>query len=328
MHKLPSVYPMVAVAGMVTGVWLLGVCPAACAEDGDAIAIVDGRSISKRRLVETLMESHGLTVMQQLIALELAKGETGRLKLRVSDADVEQEYSRALARIAPEADEVGKPLSAEERQKSLENMLQQKGVTMSEFRLAMERNAHLRKAVEHGFQVTEPTVREEFARLYGEKVEVRHIQIGDVNGLHEALNRLDKGEDFAEVAKLVSQNAESSASGGLLAPFAFNDESIAPVLREAAFSLKPGEVSKPIRVTRWWHILKLERRVPATEARFEGAREKVEQSLRDRVIPQEMNKLLTTLYQKAQIRVLDSNLKQKYDKLVKENAGLDANTGP
>jgi parvulin-like peptidyl-prolyl isomerase len=307
---------------------LAGVCPVTGADDGDAIAIVNGQPIGKRRLVETLMESHGLSVLQQLMALELAKGETVRLKVPVNAADVEREYGRALAKIAPDVDELGKPLSDEERQKSLDNMLQQKGVTMSEFRLAMERNAHLRKAVEHGFQITEPTLREEFARLYGEKVEVRHIQIGDVNGLHEALNRLDKGEDFAAVTKLVSQNAESAASGGLLAPFAFNDENIAPVLREAAFSMKPGEVSKPIRVTRWWHILKLERRIPATEVRFEDVHEKVEQALRDRVIPQEMNKLLAALYQKAQIRVLDSNLKQKYDKLVKNNAGLETNTGP
>jgi foldase protein PrsA len=312
-----------------TGAALLaGVCPVAGADDGDAIAIVNGQPIGKRRLVETLMESHGLSVLQQLMALELAKGETARLKLHVTDVDVEREHSRALAKIAPNADEFGKPLSDEERQKSLENVLQQKGLAMSEFRLAMERNAHLRKAIEHGFQITEPTLREEFARLYGEKVEVRHIQIGDVNGLHEALNRLDKGEDFAAVAKLVSQNAESAANAGLLAPFAFNDENIAPVLREAAFSMKPGEVSKPIRVTRWWHILKVERRIPATDAQFEEARDKVEQALRDRVIPQEMNKLLAALYQKAQIRVLDSNLRQKYDKLVKENAGLEGNTGP
>ncbi len=302
--------------------------PAARADDGDALVIVNGQPISKRRVVDVLLESHGLGVMQQLIALELAKEETRRLKLSVGEADIERENVRALERIAPQANAAGKALTPAERRQSLDGLLREKGLTLVEFRLAMERNAHLRKAVEQGFEVTEATLREEFARLYGEKVEARHIQVGDVNGLHEALNRLDQGHDFAEIARTVSENQETAANGGLLAPFAFNDEAIAPVLREAAFSLKPGEVSKPIRVARWWHIVKLERRLPAADVTFEAVRDQVEQALRDRVLPQEMNRRLTALFQKAQIRVLDSKLKDQFERLMRENATPDATPAP
>ena len=301
---------------------------AARADDGDALVIVNGQPLSKKRVVEVLLESHGLSVMQQLIALELAREESRRLKLSVSDADIERENERAMERIAPSTGSDGKALTAEERRQSLDGLLREKGLTLVEFRLAMERNAHLRKAVEHGFEITEATLREEFARLHGEKVEVRHIQVGDVNGLHEALNRLDQGHDFAEIARTVSENQESAANGGLLAPFAFNDEAIAPVLREAAFALKPGEVTKPIRVARWWHILKLERRLPAADVTFDAVRTQVEQTLRDRVLPQEMNKRLATLFQKAQIRVLDSKLKDQFDRLMRENAATGAAPAP
>jgi foldase protein PrsA len=293
--------------------------PPARAQDGDAIVIVNGHPISKRQMTDVLIEAHGLPVMQQLIVLELAKEESRRLNLRVTDADVDREFQRALAKIAPEVDAQGQTLNEQEKRQSLEMLLQQKGLTLTEFKLGMERNAHLRKVVEHSFRSDEATLREEFARLYGEKVEVRHIQVGDVNGLHEALNQLDKGTDFAQVVAAVSQNAETAANGGLLKPFAFNDDSVAPVLREAAFSLKAGEVSKPILVGRWWHILKLERRNPSTDARFEDVREQVEQSLRERAIPQEMNRLITGLFQKADVKVLDSNLKRKFEKLLKED---------
>jgi len=296
----------------------------ACAQDGDAIAIINGHPITRRQMVDLMMEAHGLPTLQQLIVLELAKEETARLKIRVAPDDVQREFERALSRIAPQVDAGGQALSETEKLKSLEMLLQQKGLTLAEFKLGMERNAHLRKLVERDFQVAEATLREEFARLYGEKVEVRHIQAGDVNALHEALNQLDKGGDFAEIARRVSQNTETAANGGLLAPFAFNDENIAPVLREAAFSMQPGEVSKPIRVGRWWHILKLERRLPATGVRFEDVREQVEQALRDRVVPEEMNRRITELYQKADVRVLDAELKRKYEKLVKENLALEA----
>ena len=314
------------------GVLLLGAAlwpvPVAAAQDGDAVAIVNGQPISKRRMVDVLMEAHGLQVMQQLIVLELAKEETRRLKLRVTQADVDREYEQAVAKIAPPADAGGKTLTEAEKQQSFELLLQQKNLTLTEFKLGMERNAHLRKVVEGELHVDEATLREEFSRLYGDKVEVRHIQVGDASALHEALKQIEDKADFSGIARRVSQNAETAPSGGLLPPFAFNDESVAAVLREAAFAMKPGEVSKPIRVGRWWHILKLEQRIPATGTRFEDVRGQVEQTLRDRVIPQEMNRLITSLFKKAQIRVLDGKLQPKFEKLLKENLSADPTGTP
>lgn len=300
----------------------------AWAQDGDAIAIVNGRPIPRRKLVDVLLESHGLPIMQQLIALELAKEETARLKLTVTEVDVEREFRQALAKIAPGVDAQGQGLTDAERQQALEKLLEQKGLTLREFRIGMERNAHLRKAVEQTFRVDEATLREEYARLYGEKVETRHIQVADINGLHEALNQLDKGADFAEIARRVSQNVETASRGGLLEPFAFNDEAIEPVLREAAFALRPGEVSKPIRVGRWWHLIKLERRLPTSGAPFEDVRADVERALRDHAIPEQMNRLITELFRRADVKVLDTELKRKFDQLMKENAAAESATAP
>ncbi len=306
---------------------LAGAGPAR-AQDGDAIAIVNGKPISKRALVKVLMDGYGLQVMQQLIVLELAKEETARLRLKVTAADVETEYRRALDQIAPPAKD-GVALTEDEKRQSLEFMLQQKGVSMPEFMLGMERNAHLRKVVERDFKVDEATLREEFARTYGEKVEVRHIQVGDVAGLHQALRLLEAKTDFADVARQTSQNPESAARGGLLEPFAFNapDEQIAPALREAAFAMRPGEVSRPIKVGRWWHILKLERRIPPADAHFADVRDEVERQLRDRVIPERMNALVTELFRRAQIRVLEPELKKKFEELLRKNAEAEAAGG-
>ncbi|MEW6250693.1 MAG: peptidylprolyl isomerase [Planctomycetota bacterium] len=301
--------------------------PVTFAQDGDAIALVNGNPISKRKMVAALLEAHGIQMLQQFIVLELAKEETARLSLRVSPAEIEQEFQRALDQIAPPADEKGKPLTQAERLQALELLLQRKGVSMTEFRLGMERNAHLRKAIAQGLRIDEALLREEYARLYGEKVEVRHIQVGDIAGLHAALNRLNRGEDFAEVARTVSTNAESAGQGGLLPPFTFKDEEVAPVLREAAFALQPGETSRPVLVGRWWHILKLERRLPSGAARFEDVRDKVEESLRDRVLRREMNARITELFKKANVRILEPGLKERYEKTLRESTLIEP-TGP
>jgi parvulin-like peptidyl-prolyl isomerase len=292
--------------------------------DGDALVIVNGKPIARQQVVEMLMQTHGLQVMQQLIALELAQQETRRRGLEVTAADVQEQTRRAVEEIAPSHDAAGVALGDAEKRQALELVLRQKGLTMPEFTVAMERNAHLRKAVEQEFRVDEPTLREEFARTYGEKVEVRHIQVhaNDTRALQEALDLLARGADFSEVARRISVNPETAArGGGLMEPFTFTDQTLPAVLREVAFRLAPGAVSTPTQVESMIHILKLERRIPPTEARFEDVRAKVEARLRERVLRQRMNELMLKIFEEAKIRVLDPNLKREFEELRKQSAG-------
>jgi parvulin-like peptidyl-prolyl isomerase len=186
----------------------------------------------------------------------------------------------------------------------------------------MERNAHLRKLVEKDLRITEETLREEFARRYGARVVVRHIQIlqRDSRGLNEALELLARGSDFADVAQQLSRNADTAARGGEMDPFTFDDPEIPAAIREAAFSLKEGGVSNPVLAGQFLHILKLERRIPTDQTRFEDKREALEASIRERAIPQAMAKLATDLFQTAKVSVLNSKLRPKYEEFLQGGA--------
>jgi foldase protein PrsA len=290
------------------------------AADGDALAVVNGQPISRKEVVDKLIETHGLAVLQQMIALDLAKQETQRRGLTVTAADIQDQFDRALAEIVPTSDAQGVALTPESKQQALERILQERCLTMPEFRMAMERNAHLRKLVESDFTVDESTLREEFARLYGEKVEVRHIQLAanDTRALNEALDELSHGTDFAEVARRISINQESAARGGLMEPFTFTDKDIPAALRDYAFSLSVGQVSAPLQTGQYVHILKLERRIPPSDVKFEDVRLEVERQLRARVERKKMNELITRLFQQAKIRVLDPKLKVDFEKLLED----------
>lgn len=307
-----------AAAGLLAA--LVPLAAPLAAGETDPLVIVNGRELSRKKVVDLLMEVRGLEVMQQLITLELAKQETRRLGIEVTDADVQEQFRRAVDEIAPATDANSVPLDEAGKRRALETVLQQRCLTMPEFMIAMERNAHLRKAVEKDFQVDEATLREEFARTHGEKVEVRHIQVpaSDTAALHEALDLLGRGVDFAEVARRVSTNPRTAARGGLMTPFTFNDEAIPAALREVAFSLSPGEVSAPTLTGKYLHILKLERRIPPADVRFEDVRDEVERQLRERVIREKMNALITRLFQQAKIRVLDRKLRRRFEELLKE----------
>lgn len=292
------------------------------ADDGDAVAIVNGHPISRGEMIDILIEAHGVEVLQQLIILQVAKQETRQRGLRVTKADVEAEFQRSLDRIAQEAGLSPEQATEKNKRDALQAVLNERGISMSEFMIGMERNAHLRKLVEKDLRITEETLREEFARTYGEKVLVSHIQIprNDNRGLNEAIDLLARGADFADVARRLSKNRETAVRGGEMEPFTFDDPDIPEGLREVAFSLKPGGVSSPVLTGQYFHILKLRGRIPPESVRFEDkrVRKNVEQSLRKRAIPRAMARRAVDLFKEAKIRVLDSTLRPRYQKFLEE----------
>ncbi|MFQ5806422.1 MAG: peptidylprolyl isomerase [Phycisphaerae bacterium] len=291
-------------------------------DDGGAVAIVNGHPISRVKMMEVLIDARGVEVLQQLIILQLAKQETKQRGLRVTRADVDAEFQTALTRIAKNAGMIGEYATEKNKRAALQEVLDERGISMAELMVGMERNAHLRKIVAKDLRITEQTLREEFARTYGEKVKASHIQIDqrDARGLNEALDLLGRGAEFAAVARRLSKNPETAARGGEMEPFTFDDPEIPPALREIAFSLKPGEVSSPVLAGQYFHILKLECRIPTDNVRFEDKRAEVEQNLRERAIPQAMAKLAMQLFKQAKIRVVDSKLRPKYQEFLRRGA--------
>lgn len=73
--------------------------------------------------------------------------------------------------------------------------------------------------------------------------------------IDEILGRIEKGEDFAAVAKEVSQDPGSAKQGGDLG--FFGRGVMDKAFEESAFNLKKGEVSKPVKSAFGFHIIKV-----------------------------------------------------------------------
>jgi len=72
----------------------------------------------------------------------------------------------------------------------------------------------------------------------------------------EILKMAKEGKDFAELAKEYSEGA-TRETGGLLGEFK-KDDMVEP-FSEAAFSMKEGEISDPVRTQFGWHLIKVEK---------------------------------------------------------------------
>ena len=73
--------------------------------------------------------------------------------------------------------------------------------------------------------------------------------------IEKILERIKKGEDFAELAKEYSEDDNTAASGGDLGVFSLGD--LVPEFEKACLELKPGEVSGIVETEYGFHIIKM-----------------------------------------------------------------------
>jgi peptidyl-prolyl cis-trans isomerase D len=74
--------------------------------------------------------------------------------------------------------------------------------------------------------------------------------------IQDLAERIKKGEDFAKLATEQSDDPGSKNQGGELP--AFSPGTMVKEFEQAAFAMKPGEVSVPVRTSFGWHLIKVE----------------------------------------------------------------------
>ena len=116
-------------------------------------------------------------------------------------------------------------------------------------------------------EVTDEEVRTAFEEdpqgQYGEKVVVRHILTENRGDANRAIDRIEDGEDFSEVAQDMSADPGSAQQGGELGEVARG--MTVEEFDEAAFSAEVGELVGPVETDFGFHVLEVTEEVPATE---------------------------------------------------------------
>ena len=93
-------------------------------------------------------------------------------------------------------------------------------------------------------------------QVSGEKeVRARHILVPTEEEAKAIKAELDKGADFAKLAKEKSKDP-GAADGGDLG--FFTKEQMVPEFSAVAFALEPGKISDPVKSQFGWHVIKVE----------------------------------------------------------------------
>jgi len=107
------------------------------------------------------------------------------------------------------------------------------------------------------FDTTEEAVKARYILIKPEpEVPLVKREADALKQITDARKRIvDDGEDFAEVAKEVSEDPGSAPNGGDLG--CFGKGQMVPEFEEAAFSLEKGEVSQPIKTDFGYHLIQV-----------------------------------------------------------------------
>ena len=133
----------------------------------------------------------------------------------------------------------------------------------------------------------------------GEKVRAFQIVTPDLERAREVKGRLEKGEDFSELAKAFSIGPEAVRGGdlGLIAR-----ETMPEPLDRTLFSLRPGKTGPIVKSAYGYHIFRIAERQPAHARSFDQCRQDILDFLRAQKEEEAFRAWLNALKMKAVVK--------------------------
>jgi peptidyl-prolyl cis-trans isomerase C len=136
-----------------------------------------------------------------------------------------------------------------------------------------------------------------------ERVRARHILVQTEKEAKDVLARLSKGEKFEDVAKQVSLDGSKDYGGDL---GYFSAEEMVPEFSKAAFALKVGDISQPVKTDYGWHVIKLEDRKQGGAQPYD----QVKAGIKAVLMRKKVQDTVTELRKVAKIEIIDPDLKK------------------
>jgi len=126
----------------------------------------------------------------------------------------------------------------------------------------------------------------------------------------EALQkRAAKGEDFAALAKENSEGP-SAKDGGELGYFA--QKQMVKPFADAAFALKPGEVSDVVETRYGYHVIKVEDKRAAGKVPLSEVKDRIRESLQQQKVGEAVRGILSQLQKDAKIKGMGEKTAQAH----------------
>jgi parvulin-like peptidyl-prolyl isomerase len=233
----------------------------------ETVAVVRGENIAMKQLLEELLDVHGAKLLDDMVTRSLVAQEWKRLGITFSELEMAQRIDQEIALRRKELEAQTGTADA------FEAFLSFHGHSTESFRELLRTNENFANQIrlEHWFVLV---------RMTQDKVEVQHLLLDTEAAAAEALEKIQKGADFAKLAMETSGDSLTAKTGGKLPTFIKGMSSLGLEFDEAAFALRnPGDLSGVVKSQAGYHVIKLLSKTPGTKGSYETLRPQVLQAL-------------------------------------------------
>lgn len=241
----------------------------ALAEDGDVMLKIDGEQITRaevKAIWKSIVpgeKSPPFSSLDETVRQNVLRGIVGEHLL----------YNKAMDSNIDESPQVQEKLEALRKKTVIEAFLDKKAAS----------------------RVSATDIKQEYEKLKQEasgeqEVRARHILVEDEETALTLLERLEEGDDFADLAKELSTDKASAVAGGDLGYF--TKDKMVDNFANAAFALEEGEISDPVQSEFGWHVIKVTDKRAKKIAPFIDKRDEIEKRLRAKALSDYINQLV------------------------------------
>ncbi|MCP4690176.1 MAG: peptidylprolyl isomerase [Desulfobacterales bacterium] len=132
------------------------------------------------------------------------------------------------------------------------------------------------------------------------EIKARHILVKNEEEAKEIRTALDNGGVFEDLAKEKSVGPSKDKGGDL---GWFGKGRMVPAFEEAAFAMKKGEISQPVKTRFGWHIIQVEDSRPAAAKPLEQAKAQIHSSLLQEKTKAAMKEIRERLEKEVKIEI-------------------------
>lgn len=239
----------------------------------ETVASVDGNKITSDDLYEILSSQYGSSVVDTLITNKVIELEADKQGVKVSKQEIDEELATFIESYGGED--------------SFNSALESRGITLEDFKNDIEIYLLTKELMSKDIEVTDEDIeayfeenKEDFKQA--EEVRASHILVEDEATAKEVLEKINAGEDFADLAAEYSTDSTAENGGDL---GFFGTGKMVEAFETAAFALDIDEVSDVVETKYGFHIIKVTDKKEAAEAVFEDNKDEI----KDILIEEEMN---------------------------------------
>lgn len=256
----------------------------------ETVAKVEGEKITKDELYDVLVKAQGQEAVALLIEDKLVALEMKDQKISVSDKEVDAELASYIENSGGDD--------------AFAAALQQSGMNEKQFRENITQFLSLQKLMEPRIDITDEEMKAFFeenkeAMAAPAEVQASHILVEDEAKAKEVAKKLKDGGDFAKLAKEYSTDEANKDKGGELG--FFTADKMVPEFSEAAFAMKPDEVSGPVKTSHGFHIIKVADKKEATEAVYDDNVDLIKDKLFDQKLETEYSVWMEEMQDKYKV---------------------------